>query len=320
MSGAPSRPAGVPFAVLSAALLGLTPILGKQAILAGLSPIGVVTARTLGAGGVLAVLVLLFRRRDLAIYPLGLIGCLIAGGLNGLGSVLYYNALGRIDAGLGQMLFALHPVFVALVLFADGHRPGQTTVLRLALSTIAVTLLTQASSQVVDWTGVVMMLGAGALYGLHIPINQRVLYDVPSPTVTLYTLVAMSAVVVPSLLLGGGLKAAPDAALLPVLGLTAVTLFSRLTLFAGVKSIGGLETALLGLLQLVVALVLAAAVLHESLTGLQILGAGLLALALLIPERVPSSLPLGRRRGVFAWLQPVSALSPFADRHEPPTD
>ncbi|MGH2605104.1 MAG: DMT family transporter [Anaerolineales bacterium] len=320
MMGSRGRPPGVPIAVLSAALLGLTPILGKQAILAGLSPIGVVSARTLGAAGVLALIVLIFRRRDLAIYPLGLIGCLIAGGLNGLGSLLYYSALGRIDAGVGQMLFAFHPVFVALVLFLDGHRPPQTTLFRLALSLTAVVLLTQASARGVDWIGVLMMLGAGAFYGLHIPINQRVLYDVPSPTVTLYTLAAMSAVVVPALLLGGGLTPAPDASLLPVFGLTAVTLFSRLALFAGVKSIGGMETALLGLLQLVVALVLSNVVLHESLTALQILGAGLLALALLLPERVPSSLPIGRRRGWLAWLQPVSALSPFADPHEPPTD
>ena len=44
------------------------------------------------------------------------------------------------------------------------------------------------------------MLGAAALYALHLPINQRVLYEVPAPTVTLYTLLAMSAVVVPAYL------------------------------------------------------------------------------------------------------------------------
>ena len=42
------------------------------------------------------------------------------------------------------------------------------------------------------------MLGAAILYSMHLPINQRVLLEVPSPTVTLYTLLAMSGVVVPA--------------------------------------------------------------------------------------------------------------------------
>jgi hypothetical protein len=52
------------------------------------------------------------------------------------------------------------------------------------------------------------MLIAAALYALHLPINQRVLYDVPAPTVTVYTLIAMSAIVIPaylSFLTGAGL-------------------------------------------------------------------------------------------------------------------
>ena len=41
------------------------------------------------------------------------------------------------------------------------------------------------------------MLIGSAMYALHLPINQRVLYDVPAPTVTVYTLLAMSFIVIP---------------------------------------------------------------------------------------------------------------------------
>ena len=46
-----------------------------------------------------------------------------------------------------------------------------------------------------------MMIGAAVLYAMHLPINQRVLYEVPAPTVALYTLLSMSAVVIPAYLL-----------------------------------------------------------------------------------------------------------------------
>ncbi|MEX0788188.1 MAG: DMT family transporter, partial [Anaerolineales bacterium] len=295
---------GFSVAVLSASLLGLTPILGKQAIQAGLSPLAVVSARTLVAAGLLAAGVLLFRRRALAIYPVGLVGCLIAGGLNGAGSLLYYSALARIDAGLGQILFSLHPVFVALVLYLDGQRPSRSTVGKLALGLVAVLLLTQTTPRPLDTTGVLLMLGAGALYGLHIPINQRVLYDVPAPTVTLYTLIAMTAVVVPVQLLVVGVPPAPQASLLPVAGLAAVTFLSRLTLFAGIQSIGGMQASLLGLLQLVVAVFLSLILLHESLSPLQWAGAILLGAVLLLPESTVDSVRTGVRRGWLSWIRP----------------
>jgi len=60
-----------------------------------------------------------------------------------------------------------------------------------------VILLTVSSTVQVDWIGVLFMLGASIMYAIHLPINQRVLYDIPAPTVTLYTLLAMSAIVVP---------------------------------------------------------------------------------------------------------------------------
>ena len=64
-------------------------------------------------------------------------------------------------------------------------------------------LLTSLQTHRSDPVGVGLMLGGAALYALHLPINQRVLYEVPAPTVTVYTLVAMSAVVVPAYLLFG---------------------------------------------------------------------------------------------------------------------
>jgi drug/metabolite transporter (DMT)-like permease len=296
---------GVPFAVSSAVFLGLTPIFGKQALNAGMLPLAVVAARTAGAAGLLFLVVLTFRRRYLYIFPLGLVGCFIAGGLNGIGSLLFYSALARIDAGLGQLLFGLYPIFVAVLLYLDGQRHTRGTLLSLALSLPAVYLLTQASASHIDPVGIGLMLCAGLLYALHIPINQRVLYEAPAPTVTLYTLVAMTVVVVPAhLIFSPSLMGFPQAALPPLAWLTAVTFLSRLTLFAGVKSIGGMRTSLLGLVEVLVTVGLANILLGESLSPTQWLGAILLGFALILTGRDRTRTTIPRRSGWLQWLRP----------------
>jgi drug/metabolite transporter (DMT)-like permease len=309
MSDRASTLHGIPLAAASALFLGLSPVFGKQAILAGMSPLAVVATRTAGAAGLLVLIMVIFQRRFFYIYPLGFVGCMIAGGLNGVGSLLYYSALGRIDASLGQLLYSLYPVFVAVLLYLDGHRYTPQTLLRLGLSVPAVLLLSWAPSGRVDLIGVGMMLGASLLYALHIPINQRVLYEAPAPTVTLYTLLAMTLTVVAALVvLDPHAAPAPAGALLPVLGLTAVTFLSRATLFAGVKRIGGLETSLIGLGELLVTLVVAGIWLNESLMSQQWIGALLLATILLMAMRRPRDPSQGTTgRGWLHWLLPPSA-------------
>jgi drug/metabolite transporter (DMT)-like permease len=261
----------------------MAPVFGKQAILAGFPPIGVVALRTGMAAGLLFAAILVFRRPYLYIYPAGLLGCLLAGGINGLGSLLYYSALGRIDASVGQLVYSLYPVFVAGWLWLDHQPPARLTLVRLSLAVPAVALLTQSQSDRVDMLGIGLMFTASILYALHLPINQRVLYEMPAPTVTLYTLLAMSVVVV------GGyfvLGAPPLPASLPgwqgVFWLTLVTFLSRSLLFLGVKHLGGMQTALLGLGELLVTVVFAHLWLGERLSTLQWLGAILLGLSLVL--------------------------------------
>jgi len=301
------RGKGIWAAVLSAFFLGMAPIFGKQAILGGLPPLSVVALRTLLATLLLFVLLAVFWREHLRIYPLGLAGCLLAGAINGIGSLFYYSALGRIDAGIGQLLYSLYPLFVALWLWLDKQPLTKLTLVRLALALPAVALLTGGGSHRIDPAGIAMMLVAAALYALHLPVNQRILFDVPAPTVTLYTLTAMSAVVVPAALLFGQWML-PTAAetLQPIIGLTLVTFFSRITLFFGVKHIGGMQTALLGLGELLVTLALSSLWLHESLSPYQWAGAALLGIALLLAgfDR-PTAPPRPQsQRGWLHWLRP----------------
>ena len=295
---------GIIAALSSAVFLGFTPVFGKLAINFGFSSLSVVAFRTSMAAALVLVVVILFYRPYLYIFPVGLLGCILAGLINGLGSILYYMALNRLSASVGQMLYSLYPFFVALWLILDKQSLSPLSFFRIALATFSILLLTVLPAHKTDLIGALMMLGAAALYALHLPINQRVLYEVPAPTVTLYTLLAMSAVVVPAYLLFNPQWPSLSLPWWPVIGLTIVTSLSRLALFLGVKHIGGMQTALLGLAELLVAILFSSIWLHETLLPTQWLGALSLSISLLLVkfEKTPAHQP-NARTGWFAWIR-----------------
>ena len=306
---------GVSAALLSAAVLGLTPIFGKQAMLANVPWQSVVMLRTVIAVATLWIAYALFWRRYLYIYPVGFVACMLAGLINGLGSLMYYNGLNRLDAALAQMLYTLYPLFLTLFSRLDGHPTPRFTLFRLALAIFAVYLLKWTGAGHPDLVGGLLMIGSGALYALHLAVNQRVLYDVPAPTVTIYTLTAMAVTVVVAYGLSGSpALPATAAGWQPVLLLTVATIISRLMLFTGVKHLGGLQTALLGLSELLITVMGALLLLGEQLTLTQWLGAALLAASVLLVSREKS---LGGLPPPKPWLQIFTAwfaaLDPSAD-------
>ena len=300
---------GIIAAFVSAVFLGLTPIFGKQAIIWGFSPIAVVALRTSMATALLLVLILIFKREYLYIFPVGLAGCALAGAINGIGSLFYYMALGRLSASVGHLLYSLYPVFVVIWSFLDRQAPSRLTILRIVLATAAIVLITNVNSGGIDMVGVVMMLIASALYALHLPINQRVLYEVPAPTVTLYTLLSMSAIVVPAYFIFDSQWPTGTVVWWPVIGLTLVTFLSRLTLFLGVKHIGGMQTALLGLGELVVTIGLGLLWLQERLSPLQWVGIAGLIISLLLVGFEKQQTQKGPG-GWLNWIRPPHQIPP----------
>jgi drug/metabolite transporter (DMT)-like permease len=252
----------------------------------------------------LFLIMAIFERKFIFIYPAGLLGCALAGGINGIGSIFYYIGLSRLNASVAQMLYALYPFFVALWLRLDHQAPSKLTIGRMVIAGISAFLLTRAAAEEVDILGVIFMLIAAAFYAFHIPINQRVLYDVPAPTVTLYTLISMSAVVIPVYLVADRSLPTPGTPWWPVLALTAVTFASRLMLFTGVKHIGGMQTALLGLGELVVAVFFSHIILGEFLTSVQWIGMLGLVLSLLLGWYEKPPAPPSHPHGILSFLQP----------------
>ena len=311
------RQKGISAGFASAFMLGLTPIFGKQALILGFSPLSVVAIRSGIAVLLLLAMLLIFQRQFFYIYNLGLVGCLLAGFVNGTGSILFYTGLSRIDATIGQLLYSFYPIFVAFWLFVDRQPLNRMTLVRLLIAFPGTYLLLSTGSKPIDLLGAVMMIGAAILYALHIIINQRVLYEVPAPTVTFYTMLAMFTTVAIAYVAFDRTLPVGNISWFPLIALGVVTFLARLTLFLGVKHLGGMQTALLGLGELLVTVVFAVWLLGERLQPLQWVGAAMLALNLVLVGIDQPPAAKRHRSGFLGWLTPAR-VSP-TDISTPPS-
>ena len=114
----------------------------------------------------------------------------------------------------------------------------------------------------------------------------------------------MSAVVVPAYLLFDRAWPTANTPWLPVAGLTFVTVFSRIALFLGVKKIGGMQTALLGLAELLITILFSHIWLGEQLSLIQWLGAIGLSLSLiLVMFEHPTTPTHSGKTGWLSWIR-----------------
>jgi drug/metabolite transporter (DMT)-like permease len=218
------------------------------------------------------------------IYPAGLMGCIVIGVINGIGSLFFYGGLGLLDASLAQLLNGTYLVFAVLISHAAGIKSDRRTLLRVLLALIALMLITGFGAGEIDIVGVGLMLGSALMFAGTVTLSQYVLYEMPAQTATLYILTTMC-VVVSMVWLVVGQPLPPETlanAALPVLLLGLTTAGSRLAIFAGVKFLGSMQTAIMAVAEIAVSLALAFFLLGDRLTGPQWLGVGVLAAGLLL--------------------------------------
>ena len=279
---------GIVSTVLASFFLGWAPVLGKLAYRGGVAPFTLVACRTLMAALLLWLASALLWRDEIAISWRGLVGCISVGAVNGFGSLLYYMSLSRLDASLASLLNTTYPLWVVLFIFASGQPLTRLTLARLALSMVGIYLLTRALPGELDWLGVTLMIASAATYGWHLVLGQWVLADVPSRAATLYILTTMACVVgLARVLQARPLEPIGISGWYAILGLGLTTALSRLATFSALQRVGGVETALVGLLELLVSLVLAFLLLGERLTHVQWVGALLLVISLVLMVRDP---------------------------------
>ncbi len=314
---------GVLAAQLTPLLMGAAPIFGKLALNSGLDPFTLAALRTCLAAALMWIVYLLFFRQYIFIFPAGLLSTLVVGAVNGFGSLLYYNGLLLLNnASLAQLLNMLYVVFTMLLVRIYGQPISGLSLVRAGLALVAVYLLTAGSpgQTAVVWIGVGLMIGSAFTYALHVVTSQRAMFEMPAPTMALYALSWMALTVLVIRLVYGAFLPLGVAPALPVgwlyvLGLTAVTAISRVTLFSGVRNIGSIQTILLNVAELAVTLVAAFVWLGERMAVLQWVGMVVLLVSVFL-SRWDSDLKLGPLR--MAGMPGLAHHAPpFIDPNDP---
>jgi drug/metabolite transporter (DMT)-like permease len=274
---------GLMWALLSPIFLGTIPVLAKMSYAAGVDVLTLVAFRTLLAALLLWLAALVFNRHFIYSSTPAVASSLVAGTINGIGSIFFYASLMRIDASLGQLINVSYLVYVTLLLRLAGHTISWLTLGRVGLAISAIYLLTAHGFGPPDRLGVTLMMVAALLYAVQLVLSQRILYDIPAPTMTLYAITAMALVVGLAWLLFR-----PEVIVITTTGwqlvflMALVTALSRLTLFLGLKQLGSIQTALIGVLEVIVTILIATVWLSERLTILQWVGAILLVTSVLL--------------------------------------
>ncbi len=278
------RLTGVIAALSTPLFLGMAPTFGKLAITAGADPFTVAALRTIVAVALLWSVYLLFFRQYIFIYPAGLLGCLVIGAINGIGSLFFYGGLGRLDASLAQLLNGTYLAFAVLISHIGGQPADRRTLIRVGLALVALLFITGFNEGAMDWVGVGLMLGNALMFAGTFVLSQYVLYEMPARTVALYVLTTMGVIVSMVWLAVGHppSSAVMEEAIGPIFVLGVTTALSRIAMFAGVKFLGGMQTAILAILEIAVSLVLTFVVLGDRLAPLQWVGVALLITGLLL--------------------------------------
>jgi drug/metabolite transporter (DMT)-like permease len=310
--------------------LGCAPVLGKMAINGGSDPFTVAALRTVAAALILWVVTLLFWRKYVFIYPAGLVGCVVVGVVNGIGSLFYYNGLSYLSASVAQLLNSTYLIFVVLLALASGQPVTRRLIVRVVLAFSGVILITQGVAGDISWLGTGLMLANAICFAGTFILSQRVLYEMPARTVALYVLTTMAVVVVMARAvyrLEWVPQSGEAAGAILLLGLT--TALSRITMFFNVKKMGSIQTVLVGISETAIALVLAFFVLGDQLRPLQWVGVGILLLGLLLvkyrhlDKHATGEMPVFQMQGLLSTsnsFNRIAFIKAFGEKQSGPPD
>lgn len=207
----------------------------------------------------------------------------LGGALYTIQSFAYLESLKHIQAALSVLLYHIYPVIVtfsALVFFKE--RIQTKTLLALALCIVGLIFILQIPHSVtLNHLGVALSLVGALFYGLYVIFSRNITRDchsiIASFYVCLFAAFAMFFGVLYSPLGIPNLLEISLSGIAVLLGLTLFsTLFAMLAYFLGMPKIGIAKTAILGMIEPLVAVVLSLWILGESLSALQYFGAFLI--------------------------------------------
>lgn len=265
---------GFVFLVLSAALYATMPIIGKIMYHTGLSAVSVLLLRYFFSLTIL-VAYLVFKKEQILIFsPFAI----IQGILFVLGSLLYFNAVKFLPAGLTTSIFYMYPAIVsalAIVIYHEKLPLRQITALVLALGGIVIIsgFLGEATNRL-SLPGIILDIGASLCYSGYTLLGQKTTDRWSALPLT--TTLSLCGLVMLSLVFPHDLTALAGITLKQAfLGMTMAVLNTILSVFfflKGLAIVGASRAALVSTAEPAFTLLFAFLVLGEVISPLQGLG------------------------------------------------
>jgi len=299
-SGEGSRPpSGVLMVLASAITFGTIPILGKFAYSTGMTPLQTLTFRFLIAAAGLLVVCVATRPGPNGVSTARAVRVLLVGLVFYAGAAgSFFGALTSLPASLASLIAYLYPTLVAMAGWAAlGDRFSRRVAAALVVSFGGLALLVGG----VDLRGglpLVLAFASPVLYAGYILVSERLTRGI-SPVLSSALIHTGAAISFSFALLAFGPRELPPSveawALVAAIALLPSMLGISL-LLAGIVRIGATRAAILSTFEPVVTIVLATSLLGDRLSPVQVVGAGMVLVAVILtqwrrPEPVPPLQP-----------------------------
>lgn len=248
----PEEALGGLFVALASLQFGLVVVLGKVASNRGV-PVGSLLAVRFGIAAVVLAAALIATRTPLAAAPGERTGLLLLGALGyGIEASFFFLALARGTASAVTLLFFVYPVIVTVVSAVSGAGiPGRLVVGSLGAALAGVALVVGTSGRLdISGAGIAFALGSAGMYTIYLLGIERTLHRTSSVVASMWVSAAASAAIaLYAFALRGAAMPHGARQWWPVIGTGVFTSGAFFTLFAGIRRLGAIRTAIIAALE-----------------------------------------------------------------------
>lgn len=279
------------YVVLSTFGFSLVPILAAFSLNQGMNSETMLTYRFLIAGTFFLAYAQLKQislrmdlKKGLKLFGMGL--------LYALECTFFFEAFKYISPSLGQLLFQVNPLMVALGAFLIfKERITKNVIIALGLTSVGCVLLFWEPTVQVTPLGLALVLLAALFYATYIILGKEMLKDIEPMVVTTYTTVGCGVFLLGYSLIAGKMMTTHNPQIIGAIITLAVlsTIVSILTFALGLKRLGATKASIISSLEPVFTGVLAFFFMNEKLSVLQLVGGILIVLSILIVEMKDNS-------------------------------
>ncbi len=266
---------GVYLIILSAVGFGVMPILALYAYQCKINVSTLLWIRFLLSAILFFIaLGILGKKIRLPLFQVG--SLFVMGGIvYTLQSTLYFNALRFISPSLTALLFYTYPIIVALLSFFINHeRLTKRHFFAVTMTFLGLLLVLGMPSDKINLMGILLAFGASLVYSGYIILGNRLIQTIPSIISSAYvTLFAALSFTILGLCMHTLKFNFEIGAWLPTVGIIIFsTIMAILTFFKGLELTGPTTASILSTLEPLVTIGLSVILLHDKLTGFQVLG------------------------------------------------